>query len=57
VPARQGLKVIVFEAGVHPRFAVKAVREQARYSIPALSRQRRTRARLVTQTTSPQING
>ena len=30
--------------------AVKAVREQARYSVPALNRQRRTRARLATQT-------
>jgi 2-polyprenyl-6-methoxyphenol hydroxylase-like FAD-dependent oxidoreductase len=29
--------------------AVKAVREQVRYSVPALNRQRRTRARLATQ--------
>jgi len=33
--------------------AVKAVREQARYSVPALNRQRRTRARLATQTARP----
>jgi FADH2 O2-dependent halogenase len=30
--------------------AAKAVREQARYSVPALNRQRRSRARLATQT-------
>ncbi len=31
--------------------ALKAVREQARYSIPALNRQRRKHARLATQLT------
>ena len=37
--------------------AVKAVREQARYSVPALNRQRRTRARLATQSATPKVRG